>query len=344
MSSIRELPPPPTVRDIAKVAGVSLATVSYVLNGRRNGKDRISDPTRQRIIDAGAALGYVPNQTARSLRRQRTERVCLVLGSLGVPYDDYLAHELHRVADANGYSVMIAVGGSDKREQHILDQLRQRFADGAIFTAAEHITGRDLAQLADKNLAIVVASNRINGAGFDIVRTTEQQACYQAVKYLLDKGHRRIAFLGHSGSQTSRLERMNSYRRALKNHKVAMDEKLIVIGENTREDAYHNTTALLQPGLTARPTAIFAASDLAAISAIWAIRDAGLHIPEDIAVIGVGNLPEGEITRPALTTVGPKTLDFSTYSQLLFSRLLGEAPADGRVIEQPWELIQRGSA
>lgn len=335
-------PPSPTARDVAKQAGVSLATVSYVLNGRRNGKDRISDATRQRIIEAGAKLGYVPNQTARSLRRQRTERVCLVLGSLGVPYDDYLAHELHRVADEHGYSVMIAVGGSEKRERHIFEQLQQRFADGAVFTALTHLTGDDLTLLAEKNLAIVVASNRILGVGFDIIRTTEQQGCYQAVEYLLRKGHRRMAFLGHSGSETSRRERMNSYRRALKTQRVLADEQMILSGENTREHAYRNTETLLN--LNPRPTAIFAASDLAAISAIWAIRDAGLRVPEDIAVIGVGNIPEGEVVRPALTTVGPKTLDFSIYSHLLFSRLLGDAPAEGRVIEQAWELIVRGSA
>src|SRR5688500_10743070 len=110
---------PVTSHDVARRAGVSQATVSYVLSGRRSGEPRIKDETRQRVLEAAAELKYVPNQTARSLRRRRTERVCLLLSRLGVPYYDRLVADVQQAADAHGYVVIVTVGGSAARETHV---------------------------------------------------------------------------------------------------------------------------------------------------------------------------------------------------------------------------------
>ncbi|CAA9220941.1 MAG: Transcriptional regulator, LacI family [uncultured Chloroflexia bacterium] len=123
---------------------------------------------------------------------------------------------------------------------------------------------------------------------------------------------------------------------------IAVDARLVQGIGTSREQAYHATETLMT--LDEPPSAIFAASDLAAISAIWAARDAGRRVPEDIAIIGVGNVPEGLIMRPPLTTVGPSDLDFRFIGELLFSRLHGEAPREGRVVDHGSTLILRGSA
>jgi DNA-binding LacI/PurR family transcriptional regulator len=334
----------PTAKDVALLADVSPAAVSYVLSGRRTGNARISEETRQRILDASAKLRYVPNQAARNLRRKKTDRICLVLPTLGVPYHDLLANELNRAADAHGYSVIIAIGGTPEREAHILQQLQRRFADGVVLLMPSHIRSEDLTLLAAQNIAVVAYSNHLRGFGFDTIRTTEWQGVYSAVRYLMDKGHQRIAFLGHCASSASCDERLDAFRQAFEtpHSPNGVNEPLVVCGENTREQAYRHTQAFLRND--PRPTAIFAASDLAAISAIWAIRDAGLRAPQDVAVIGVGNIPEGEITRPALTTVGPSQLNFSDIPELLFSRLRSDTPLTTRVVEQRWRLISRDSA
>lgn len=225
---------------------------------------------------------------------------------------------------------------------YILDQLRRRFADGAVFVSPSFITTHDLNQIARLDIAVVALSNHLAGEGFDTVRSTEGAGCGEAVRYLLDNGHRRIAFLGHCASSTSCHERQSAYVLALSEGGTVVDPRLIVCGKNTREEAYRNTRAILdeQP----RPTAILAASDLAALSAIWAIRDAGLRVPEDVAVIGVGNIPEGAGVQPALTTVGPPTLDFSAIPHLLFSRLSSDHPLVPRTVEERWQLIVRQSA
>lgn len=334
--------PVPTAHDVAQLAGVSQATVSYVLSGRSSGSDRISEATRQRILDAVAELNYVPNSVARSLRRNRTERICLILPGIGAPFYDQFVRAMNQAADAHNYSAIISIAGSADRELHILDQLQRRLADGAVFITPSHISADDLVPLVRANVALVVVSNYISGAGFDAVRTNEHAACAQAIQYLLQRGHRRIAFLGQCSSESIRLERLESYQNTLHAHGIALDPALVRGSDNAREHAYRDTQAWLQSH--EHPTAIFAASDIAAISALWAVRDAGLRVPDDVAIIGVGNIPEGDITKPPLTTVGSIEPEADDILDLLFSRLRGEAPVAGRVVEHRWELIIRASA
>lgn len=331
----------PTVYDVARLAGVSQATVSYVLNGRRTGKSRISEETRQRVLTAMDELGYFPNDTARMLRRRRTDRICLVLSRLGSPYLDLLAHDVQRVAGAHGYSIVIAVGGTPDQCRRVSDQLRRRLADGAIFDVPA-IDGATLAPLVEANIPIVAVGDHLTPAGFDVVYRAEVETCHEAIAYLIARGHRRIAFFGHTDNVAHHERRYDVYLRALADSGIPCDERLVRSGAQDRPDAYHSAAALL--ALPDRPTAIFSASDIGAISAIWAARDAGLRVPEDVAIIGVGNVPEGQVLRPPLTTVGPASMDFSDIAQLLFSRLAGEAPAAGRLYHRPWSLIRRGSA
>jgi DNA-binding LacI/PurR family transcriptional regulator len=329
-----------TANDVAKQAGVSQATVSYVVSGRRSGQLRISEETRQRVLAAVAQLNYVPNDAARSLRRRRTERVCLVVQRLGVPFDDELARDIRRVADRHNYTLIVALGGEPQRERQVLDQLRRGLADGAVIITST-LEPADLAPLVDAGLALVVLNNQITGTGFDTMRTNEAEACYEAVSYLLDRGHRRIAFLGHSIDRLPQNERLGSYLRALHDRSIPIDQNLLRAGASTRQQAHQATRALLEPA--DRPTAIFATADIAAISAILAAQGAGLRVPDDLAVIGVGNIPEGELISPSLTTVGPATPDFSMIADMLFSRLESATSLDSREFTMIWRLIRRES-
>ncbi len=325
----------PTAHDVARLAGVSQATVSYVLNGRRDRNARISEDTRRRILQATAQLGYVPNQAARSLRRRRTERIAVVVKEIGLPYNDALIQRMQRAADEQHYSAIVMVASSDDQERLVLDQLRRGLVDGAAIMA-DRFDGASLAALARAGLAIVAASNTVDPDGFDVVRNTSPAACAEALAYLLDRGHRRVAFLGPGG------ERLDLYRDALRGRGLAVDGQLVRTAATSRVGAYHETLDLLR--LRDRPTAIFASMHIGAVSAIHAIRDSGLRVPGDVAVIGIGNHAEGLITRPPLTTVGTLTQDFSAMVELLFSRLRGEARGEGRVRQIEYRLILRGSA
>ncbi|MGH3319769.1 MAG: LacI family DNA-binding transcriptional regulator [Streptosporangiaceae bacterium] len=332
----------PTSADVARLAGVSKATVSYVLSGRRGNASRVSEETRKRVLDAVQSLDYVPNQSARALRRQSTERICLVVPRLGVPYHDLLARDLQGAAADNGYSMVIALGASAGQRRSVVDQLRRHLADGAVFIGAASPSGEDLDSLARAEIAVVAVSDDVSGASFDVVRSDISDVCRRTVGYLADQGHRRIAFIGHFLSVEQPANRHEDYLAGLRAHGLPVDERLVTSGAASRKEAYLNATALLQQA--DRPSAIFAASDIAAVSSIWAARDVGLRVPEDVAVLGVGNIPEDTVIRPRLTTVGPKSLDSHAVTEFLFSRLRGGAPAHGRVWLQEWSLILRESA
>ncbi len=330
-----------TAQDVARAAGVSQATVSYILSGRRSGALRISEPTRERVLAAAAALEYVPNQTARGLRRRQLERICIVLPDLTAPTINTLVRDIQRVASQHGYTVVTTLAETIAQERTILRQLRAGLADGAIFNSPSLLDAEEFVA-ASQHFALVLMSNHVHDPTLDLVRTMSTSECRGAVEYLIERGHRRIGFIGICGNDLGREERLKGYCEALERNGIPVDPRLIEGVGTLREQAYHAAQTLMALGTP--PTAIFAASDVAAISAIWAARDADLHVPDDLAIIGVGNIPEGLIMHPPLTTVGPTDLDFRFIGDMLFSRLSGEAPAEGRIVRQQSMLILRGSA
>lgn len=328
-----------TTKDVAKLAGVSPATVSYVINQHLEGSPKISAATQSKVREAMAELNYVPNLAGRHLRRKLTERVCLFLIDIGRPYDNKLVQDVQKVADEHANSLIIITGDTPERKAQVLKQLHSRLADGAIINI-EGLEQSEVENLVKAQIPLVIFSNDLTPEGFDVVWTNEAEASASGVKYLIEKGNKRIGAIIHY-KDTIHDIRLRSYRRVLAEHGLLLDESIIFTGAARSEDAYISAKKLIQN--PDRPTAIFAASDRAAISAIWAIRDAGLRVPEDIAVMGVGNVPESQYTSPPLTTVGPASLDFSEVANLLFSRMK-EPSLKGRKHLVRWEVISRRSA
>lgn len=336
-----------TSQDVAALAGVSVATVSYVMNGRM--LDRISAATREKVLSAARQLDYTPNRAAQALRLQKTNQVCLVVDSIGVPVIDQLARDLHTAADEAGYGLITMVVGSDERGAKTTRLLQQRVADGAVIAPTQilRFSEDSLFELARGGLPLVVMNNTVRASGFDVVRAPERDGCAEAMDHLLATGRRRVAYIGHEGEsavpgERNYSERQHAYRDALTRHGIPVDESLVVDGANDRVSGYHTATELLHRADP--PDAIFSASGRSAISALWAARDAGLQVPQDVAVIGCGNLPEAEITRPRLSTVGPPTTeDFTDVARMLFDRVLSTEDVPAREITEPWVFISRES-
>lgn len=333
-----------TLRDVATKVGVSPATVSYVLSGRRNGADRISEATRERVLQAVSDLNYVPNQAARILRRQRTERVCLVLPRLNSPYYDALAQDLQASSQDYGYSLYIAAAGTESEERAIMKQIKSGFADGVVIEP-RFIGREEILPLVDSGVAVVVESDYIREHdGYDIVRSQRAELTLAAVEHLIELGHTRIAFLGNFDLHPSHYGRFDSYRQALRKNDLELDEELIVDGSGSREAAYRTVKKLLS--MQNRPTALFSASDIGAISALWAAKEVDLSIPAEFAVIGVGNTIEGRLSQPPLSSIGPTSVRFRQIADLLFDRLDrgGSRQLPGRVLVREWKLYLRGTA
>lgn len=335
----------PTARDVANAAGVSVAAVSYVFNGRPNRRSAVGDDTRRKVMAAAERLGYAPNHLARGLRRQRSNVVCVIRETTSIPSTDLLIQQIYSAADERDYSVVSLLVESADRLRHAFGLLQQRMADGAVVLPLPFpLPEGELTALAKRGQALTVFDERLQPDGFDVIRQGEADACTAAVAHLLAKGHQRIAFLDNhdhaAGAQPSSL-RYAGYRGAHRAARVEMNSSLLT-GANSWPDAYRATRAQLDRAN--RPTAIFAASDRAALAAIWACRDAGLNVPADIAVVGVGNLPEGEVLQPTLTTVGPEKTDFSSSIERLFARIDNPDTSTGEVISRPWRLIVRESS
>jgi LacI family transcriptional regulator len=333
------------MRDVAQYASVSLATVSYIISGRRSGSDRISDETRLRVMTAIDALGYVPNRSAQSLRRQKTDRVCLAVPRLGVPGYDYVAQAILEAASDHGCTFITTITGYPNDVQTILTQMRGGLADGLVLlleTAPQPALSPMLEELASVGVALVVISNAVEPNGFDVVGTDEADASLDAIRLLIAKGHRRIGLIAFDQHGDQVRERYQAYVDGLAEADIPLDRALMMTGAASRQHGYESARRLLT--LPDPPTALFVLADIAAISAIHAARDLGLGVPQDVAVIGTGNIIEGEYCVPPLTTVGLVSRDYSEVAGLLFSRLRGDAPPGGRRYIKPWTLHLRGSS
>jgi DNA-binding LacI/PurR family transcriptional regulator len=333
----------PTQRDIAERAGVSTATVSYVLSGRRGGAKPPSPETRERVLRAVAETGYQLDQAGRSLRRQRTDVVALMYPAPSSPWSDRLAEELQVAAAERGFAVVALPVITRASAAAILRILRQRYVDGAVLLPDCPLDGTELAALATQGHSLVVFDDDLEPDGFDVVRQNRASACRAAIERLIAAGHRRIAFLAHADDDGDAFAdvKLRSYRAGLAAHDIPADPTLVRPVADSRSDAYAAVRDLLR--LPVPPTALLSATDRAAVDGIWAARDLGVTVPDQLSVIGIGNIPEGLMISPPLTTVGAAALDFSREVARLFARLDAPMPLPGAELAAPWELIVRAS-
>ncbi len=335
---------PPTMADVARTAGVSPATVSYVLNGRGgdSGAARISEETRDRVHAATRKIGYAVNESARSLRRNRTDRVLLLIDRLASPYEQRLAAELEETLLASGRSLSIMVCTTLDRLETALGLLRRRLADGAIVESRMVPGMQEVLERVAGTSPIVAISTSLGPNGFDVVASDEAPALEDAITHLLDRGHRRFGFIAHDLGDAGEEPRLPIVQRRLSVDDLGIPPDLIVAGARDRVSAFAAARELL--GRTGRPTALLSASDIGAISAIWAAQSLGLRVPDDIAIVGVGNIAEGTITVPPLSSVGPVDPDFSSIATMLIERLDATTTLEGRRLSVPWQFVARGSS
>lgn len=334
----------PSLLDVAQRAGVSPALASYVLSGRRGRTAPAAPKTVELVRQAAAELGYSPNQNARNLRRQRTEQVLVLVERLDTPWNDRLVERLQQEADRHRYSVLAVLVDSDQRLQHVLELLRRGVADAVVVTAMPHTYEADeLEGLEARGTRVLVFSDSLPPGDFDVVRVHEYEACRSALDTLFERGRRRVAFIGHphDADQGSPSPRYRAYLDATTSSGGHLETDLVVGGAEDRVAAYRSTERLLAG--RDRPDAIFSASDRGAISALIALEHAGVRVPEEVAVVGFGSVPEGEIARPPLTTIGRNGEGFEDVARQLFRRL-EKGDVGPREIDFPARVIWRQSA
>jgi LacI family transcriptional regulator len=342
MASQRTRKKQPTQSDVARRAGVSQATVSYVLNNITS--IAVPAETRQRIQDAIRDLGYIPDRAARTLRTRKTYTLAGIIPDITNPFYPAFERGIQDLADQHGYDlIMYNTDGSAEKERKSLRSVQQGRVDGLI-AVLFHLTAQDLLPLLDMNIAVVrleATPKRAGAAPLDNLYVDNIAAAQRAVDYLIGRGHRRIGMI--TGQHGPGANRLLGYQRALADRQIPIEDQLIRSSDFTVAGGSQSMRELL--ALPTRPTAVFAANDLMAMGAMNAIRAAGLRIPQDIAVVGFDDIPAAELVSPALTTVTQFQEQLGRRAaEMLLERFDGSAPERGRCEEMPAELVVRDSA
>lgn len=331
-----------TSHDVARLAGVSRATVSLVLN-RVSGAS-ISEPTRQRVLAAATELDYHINAAGRSLRRQRTDTIGLIVrqppGRLSA--DAFLPPVIEGITSVTSPAgLRLLIEPLDPtRPVTYLNLVREGHVDGLIF--GTHADDMEIVGLHAEDLPIVLWG-QLPGSGLRFVDVDNAAAARSAVEYLISLGHRRIACITNAhprGTVGEAAGRLRGYRQGLEAHGFAASKELIRFGNYDERSGLEAMQSLLQEHVP--PSAVFVASDEVAIGALRAARDAGLRIPQDIALVGFDDIPISRYVMPALTTVHVPAREIGASAASILVSMLEDGPTLASVL-LPTQIVVRDS-
>ena len=329
------------LKDIAAYTGFSAKTVSNVINGNHA---RVSAKTRVQILEAIEKLNYQPDIAARYLRKAQVGVIALAVPYLANPYFAEVANEITAAAAEHSYTVLLdCTQGKRENELLLVKGLRPHLIDGLILDA-QSLTTEDL-QPQEIKKPIVLLGERFFGAPYDHIVIDNVAAAHLATSHLLSLGRRRLAAIGvfeHRRSEAPVL-RLQGFLQALGEAGQEMDPSLLVTVDSwSRANGAEAMRYLLS--LKHSPDAVFCFNDLLALGAISMLHEAGLHVPGDVAVIGVDDIEDGRYATPALTTIAPDKEEMSRLAvSLLLGRIKGTRQQPPERITVPFHLHVRQS-
>lgn len=326
----------PTIVDVARLAGVSKATVARVVNGQ---DDIVSEQTRQRVMAAVSQLAYERNAVAGSLRTDKTYMIALSIPDITNPYWPEVARGVQDTLEVQGYAVMTANSDWDAgRELNYLKLVRRNRFDGLIINptaTAQHATFHGL------NVPLVMLGTADAYLDYDAVGSDSEAGQQDALAFLYQLGHRRIGLITGFSMRGRTMSRYNTYVSFLASRGLRLDSDLIAHRKFTIQGGMDAMAQLL--ALSAPPTAVFAANDILAIGALQTAHAQGWRVPEDISIVGMDDIYAAAATSPPLTTVRkPKYETGAEAAKLLLARINGDQ-SPVRNLKLPCALVQRGS-
>lgn len=329
---------PVTIYDVAREAGVSMATVSRVVNGNPN----VKPLTRKKVLAAIERLGYRPNAVARGLASKKTTTVGVIIPDISSLFFSELARGIEDIATMYKYNIILC--NSDQRmekELQLINTLLEKQVDGLLFMGAE-IKEDHLQALTSTSVPTVLAATRDADNVLPSVSIDHYQSGYDATEALVQRGHKRIAMItGPLNDPLSGLMRFEGYKKALIDAGIGLVDELVATGNLFYESGLSLTKQFLQ--LPEPPTAIFAANDEMAIGAIHAIQDSGLNVPGDIEVIGHDNIRLVEMVRPRLTSVVQPMYDIGAVAMRLLTKYMNNEHVEEHVVLLPHRIEYRES-
>ena len=327
------------IKVIAEKAGVSTATVSRVLSDFPGVKEK----TKKKVMKIISELNYEVNGIARSLRQKKTFKIGVIVGNVLSQFYSVLAKSIEDVAIKYGYSVILCNGDDDsEKELNYLKVLRSSRVDGIIIAP----TGKNADYvniLMQSNIKIVLVDRLIEGVDCDAVLVDNEKGAYTAVKYLIDKGYKKIAIIDGFIDRTTGKERLKGYLRALNGNNIPRNDDFIKIKDFKKRSGIVFANELLEN--KNKPEAIFVANLDLTLGAILSIKSLGLKIPDDIAVIGFDDSDWAQILDPPLTTISQPISDLgTTAAEMLIKNIENDnSKKEKSIVTFNTRLIERGS-
>ena len=324
-----------TIRDVAEEADVSVATVSRVLNE----SDNVKASTEERVLKAARALNYHPSETARSLRTQKTRTAGVLLPNMHGEFFAQVTHGLDRRAREEGHHLLVSNSHTDESEAELVIRSLLGRVDGLIILWPR-LTVRFLESLVPESLPVVLLNTSAGQSRFKSLSFNNRTGAYAAVQHLAEHGHERVAILTGGPENFDAQERLAGYRAAVDDCGLVADSSLELEGDFTREAGRAMVERFLD--LAPRPTALFASNDSMAIGALRGLHDAGLEVPQDVALVGFDDIPTARYVTPPLTTVHAPTQELGERAMdQILKRLDNETPPSHQTLET--HLVSRAS-
>ncbi|BCV22311.1 LacI family DNA-binding transcriptional regulator [Moorella sp. Hama-1] len=325
------------IKEVAERAGVSPSTVSRALSGRVI----VSPETREKVLQAVRELNYQPNALAKGLKEGRTKTIGLIIPNVRNLVFPAAIKGITDVAKKHGYTVILCNTDEDiETEKAYVDNLRKRLVDGLIFSTATAASTHIL-ELKEQGFPVVLMIRHMEDQ-VDAVIVDNYRGGYEATKFLIQRGYRRIALINGTMELDLYRQRFAGYQAALSETGLTYNEDLVVHGTKDWEDGYRAILTILERGQ--QPDAVFAASDPKALGAIKALKEKGLRVPQDIAVMGYDNLDMSELMDPPLTTMAQPFYEVGQRAVERLIRLINSKRKSRPTVERlPSQLLVRAS-
>lgn len=333
-----------TIRDVARLAGVSTMTVSRVVNN----SGYTSPATRLRVERAVEELGYVPNAVARHLRSKQTKAIALVVSDITNPFFTTIARGVEDLAGERGFAVMFCnTDESDDEEARYLRLLIERQVDGVLLVPAGSPRA-SIGLLRAHKVPLVVLDRRVPGLRVNNVRCDSEAGAHALARHLIGLGHRRIGVLTGRRAISTSVDRVAGVRRALEEAGLALDEALVRWGGfnfgNANLADGHQMAESVLTATDDPPTALFAANNFIAFGTFRALRELDLRVPDDISVVAFDDLPTEWVSDPFLTVAAQPAYEIGRRAaEMMIDSLVGEGTTTSQSVVLPFEVIIRRS-
>ena len=325
-----------TIRDVAKAAGVSVSTVSRVLND----KDDVAPETYRKVQTVIKELGYASNLAAKSMRSRSTNVIGLIIPDVVDPFSIQIIKGVNQAIADLDYDLIVYTGGDIRKESSAEHERRYVSLLGSSITDGVIVVTPAATSFSTASPVVVIDPNNVTPACPAVIATNRAGAL-AAIEYLTSLGHRRIGFIGGRPELQSAVRRLLGYKDGLRQAGIPLDPDLIQAGDYSRPTGGACAQRLLS--LPDPPTAIFAANDQSAIGAIQAIHQAGLGIPDDVSVVGFDNIPEASYIHPGLTTVDQFIEELGCVATEMLLNLIDGESLESNVYKIPTQLVVRDS-